>query len=76
MIYIDPPWGGKSYKYKKDVNLFLSTIPIYDICNSLYEKSKCIILKVPKNFNIKKFKKKLYNVRYIYMNLKKYIYYL
>ena len=67
VIFIDPPWLGKSYKYKKNINLFLSSIPIYDICNDLYGKSKSIVLKIPKNFNIIKFNNKtLHSDIYLY----------
>ncbi len=55
VIMIDPPWLGRSYKYKESVDLFLSKEPIYKICNKLYGKSKLILLKVPKNFNQEKF---------------------
>lgn len=59
VIYIDMPWNGRSYKYKKSVDLFMSSIPSYDICNSLYNKSKCIVMKIPNNFHIKKFQRKV-----------------
>jgi len=56
VIYIDPPWGGKNYKYKENINLYLSKIPIYTICNNLKGCFKYLVLKVPYNFNLKKFK--------------------
>tara|TARA_B100000929_G_scaffold262147_1_gene227322 strand:- start:10170 stop:10787 length:618 start_codon:yes stop_codon:yes gene_type:complete len=59
VIYIDPPWGGKKYKYKKKVNLYLSTTPMWSICNNLQNLSKIIVLKVPLNFNEEFFVKKL-----------------
>jgi len=59
VIYIDPPWGGKKYKYKKKVNLYLSTTPMWNICNGLQNLSKIIVVKVPLNFNEEFFVKKL-----------------
>lgn len=59
VIYLDPPWGGKKYKYKKKINLYLSTTPMWNICNNLNKLSKIIVLKVPLNFNEEYFLKKL-----------------
>ena len=67
IIYIDPPWGGKNYKYKKKINLYLSNTPMWNICNSLQNMSKLIVLKVPLNFNEEYFLSKLiYNKDKIY----------
>jgi len=67
VIYIDPPWGGKNYKLKKKINLYLSCIPMWEICNSLQNISKLIVLKVPLNFNEEFFFSKLiYNKEKIY----------
>ena len=55
IIFFDPPWGGKDYKLNNNINLFLSKKNIIDICNELKNKSNLFVLKVPKNFNIKKF---------------------
>lgn len=66
-IFIDPAWGGRNYKYKDKLDLYLSGINLYNICNNLYGKSKLISLKVPNNFNIEKFKKKI-----IHKNIKIY----
>ena len=59
IIYIDPPWGGKRYKYKKKINLYLSKIPMWDLCNQLANKADLVVLKVPLNFNIEFFCKKV-----------------
>ena len=59
IIYIDPPWGGKKYKYKKKINLYLSKIPMWNLCNQLANKADYIVLKVPLNFNIEFFCKKV-----------------
>ena len=59
VIYIDPPWGGKKYKYKKKINLYLSKQPMWNICNTLLPLAKIIVLKVPLNFNVNFFIKKV-----------------
>lgn len=54
IVFFDPPWGGRLYKYKKCVNLFINNININSIIRQLYfyKNVKIICLKVPKNFNI------------------------
>ena len=55
IIFFDPPWGGKDYKSNDNINLFLSNNNIISICNDLKDYTNLIVIKVPKNFNIKKF---------------------
>jgi 16S rRNA G966 N2-methylase RsmD len=55
IVFFDPPWGGKDYKNNSNINLFLSDKNIINICNDLRDYASLIVLKVPKNFNIKKF---------------------
>jgi 16S rRNA G966 N2-methylase RsmD len=38
IMYFDPPWGGKSYKNEKKLQLSLSNIPIEDIIISIFNK--------------------------------------
>lgn len=51
ILYFDPPWGGSEYKYKKNVNLYLSEININKIIENLYFSCNIILLKAPINFN-------------------------
>lgn len=55
IIFFDPPWGGKDYKSNDNISLFLSGKNIITLCNELKENTNLIVIKVPKNFNIKKF---------------------
>jgi 16S rRNA G966 N2-methylase RsmD len=55
IVFIDPPWGGKDYKNNDLIDLKLSNVDIATLCNNLKTKSKLIVLKVPQNFNFKKF---------------------
>lgn len=51
VIFIDPPWGGPEYKNKGTVSLFLSGIPLADVCKDLASYTRYIVLKVPVNFD-------------------------
>jgi len=51
VIFIDPPWGGSTYKSKKKINLYLDDINVLEIIDQMYNYTKIICLKVPNNFN-------------------------
>ncbi len=53
IFFIDPPWGGKSYKNFKYFNLKLGKILIHDVINVLFKKGyKYVFLKAPINLNV------------------------
>jgi 16S rRNA G966 N2-methylase RsmD len=54
VIFIDPPWGGTSYKVFDKIDLFLSGKYIGDIIKSLIGKAKLICIKAPLNFDLNK----------------------
>jgi hypothetical protein len=64
VIFLDPPWGGSEYKFKKNVRCLLSEIPIEDLCLKLREKTKLIALKLPLNYDLDYLKKKLLSEHY------------
>lgn len=53
VIFFDPPWGGKNYKTKQSINLYLNDIPINIIIDNLFKYCKVIALKAPNNYKIK-----------------------
>lgn len=55
VIFMDPPWGGPSYKLHKHLNLYLSNISIGTIVGQLKDKAHLIAVKVPLNFNYNAF---------------------
>ena len=55
LIFIDPPWGGPEYKTQDLVDLYLSSIPLANVCERCCSTTKYIALKTPTNFNIDKF---------------------
>jgi 16S rRNA G966 N2-methylase RsmD len=54
VIFIDPPWGGRSYKKMKNIKCKISDVPIEEICNNLMKREypKLIIIKLPKNYDL------------------------
>ena len=54
-IFIDPPWGGPEYKTLPRVQLYLSNLPLSEVCKKLYIYTNYIILKVPVNFDEESF---------------------
>lgn len=56
IIFFDIPWGGRSYKFKEKINLYISKIPSYHACNLVKDYCKMIVMKIPNNFNLVKFK--------------------
>ena len=63
IIFFDPPWGGYGYKEKKNIKLNLQyeniSYSIESICSKLLDpkftfyQPKIIVLKLPKNYEIK-----------------------
>lgn len=51
IIYLDPPWGGTSYKNKDIICLKIGNLELWELVNSMKEKgvSKFIFIKAPMN---------------------------
>lgn len=75
IVFIDPPWGGKKYRFKKSVMLHLDQLDIYEIINQIPQNTKLIALKIPFNFDYKKFIENI-NPSYIIGNYRIKNYYL
>lgn len=58
MIFLDPPWGGPTYKSKKKIELYLSDIELSHVCTILIPYTRYIALKVPMNFDYESFQEK------------------
>lgn len=54
IIFIDPPWGGKDYKLKNNLRLFISNKHIEDVCLDIMIKqlARLVVLKLPLNYDI------------------------
>jgi hypothetical protein len=67
ILYIDPPWGGKTYKDHTELDLYISNKRIDTWLEEILLKRNrptYIILKLPTNYNFKRFNF-LSNVDYI-----------
>ena len=70
VVYIDPPWGGKSYKEHNNLRLSIGEKSIEELCEYITDDTimKCIpeiiVFKLPKNYDIK------YLYTYIKKNIK------
>ena len=53
VVFFDPPWGGKSYKSLKLMNMYLDSIPINQIIKSILPKS-IVAIRVPFNYDFKR----------------------
>ena len=51
VFFFDPPWGGPKYKAKDSINLYLGKSNLNDIVKMM-PKNKCVVFKVPYNFNL------------------------
>lgn len=52
IVYIDPPWGGVSYRIKKRINLFLSGESISSIINRIRHRAELFAVKGPINLDL------------------------
>ena len=58
ILYVDPPWGGKDYKKHKNLDLYLSNKRLdcwLEEILSRKNRPQFIILKLPANYNFKRF---------------------
>ena len=59
VVFMDPPWGGKEYKDKKNLKLKISNNIIESLCLKMIDNNtskfvpKIIALKLPKNYDLK-----------------------
>ena len=72
VIFFDMPWGGKNYKHKQEMDLYLSGLHSYEICNKLQKYTKFICLKVPNNFIFGEFQLKINFTNYNKYDLEKF----
>jgi hypothetical protein len=59
IVFMDPPWFGPGYKYVKKLYLYIGEYLMEDIINQIKEKIKLLVIKVPFNYDIDYFKKKV-----------------
>ena len=64
VVFLDPPWGGKSYKEVKELSITLDKYTLDEIVIRLHEQCaisglKYIVLKIPFNFDLDDMKSKI-----------------
>ena len=61
IIFLDPPWGGKNYKKRDKLDLFLGATNVNDLIKDIAEAkaANIIAMKVPINYNLDKLEEKL-----------------
>lgn len=57
IMYFDPPWGGRDYKYKKNIRLKLGNEHIENVINNILNEHirsnvKLVVFKLPKNYDL------------------------
>lgn len=55
VLYFDPPWGGKEYKSKGKLKLYLDNLELSDIYNTYKPHAHLFIFKVPTNYDLPSF---------------------
>lgn len=55
LVFLDPPWGGPSYKDKKSIDLYLSGVELSEVCKIVKPYCRYLALKVPQNFALERF---------------------
>ena len=58
IVFLDPPWGGPTYREKNEVELFIGDTPLDEVCERLKSKTKYIIIKAPANLNSQRLREK------------------
>jgi hypothetical protein len=56
VVFIDPPWGGINYKYRRTISLKLGDYELSDLCLELDACFKALVIKVPYNYDYAHFK--------------------
>lgn len=59
ILFIDAVWFGPGYKYVKKLQLYIGEFLIEDVINIIKDKITLLVLKIPFNFDMDFFKKKV-----------------
>jgi hypothetical protein len=79
VIYLDAPWGGRDYKKKDKMKLYLGDKEISDFVSDHTKRAKLFALKVPFNYDFSYLENKLVNygiLKYPYTHYGKISYYI
>lgn len=61
VIFLDPPWGGKTYKEHETITLTINEIPLEEISEMIRKDKLCklLVLKLPLNYDTCNFSNEL-----------------
>lgn len=62
IFFFDPPWGGRDYKYKKNLRFKLGIYTLNEIINKIKIIKKSIVFKLPNNYDLNEFNEYDYNI--------------
>ncbi|CAF1070372.1 unnamed protein product [Adineta steineri] len=71
VVFLDPPWGGPTYKDQVEIELFIGRVPLHEVCEQLKLRTKYIVIKAPQNFNCRKFQEKISGSCQVYYEFRK-----
>jgi len=64
--FLDPPWGGPDYKYKKSIRFKLGDLSLIEIIKKINQNNhKIIFFKLPNNYDLSEFNEFNYNINKI-----------
>ena len=69
LIFIDPPWGGPSYKYESKTKFSINNMSLKEVTTILRNKDKIVVWKLPFNYDLTEF----YKFNYQIHNIKNYL---
>lgn len=76
IVYLDPYWGGRNYKFQTFLRLKISEKSLEDVCQKLTTQTKMTVLKLPLNYDLEYLHENMCNhvkEMYIYRLFKMYI---
>jgi len=74
IIFMDPPWGGKNYKKKKNIVLKLSNVNISLIIKECFKHklANMLVIKVPSNINLNELVRNIHYKKIEFFKIKNY----
>ena len=56
LIFLDPPWGGPTYKFQKITSFGINDMSLREVSGLLKSKGKIVVWKLPFNYDLSEFK--------------------
>ena len=59
VVFVDPPWGGTTYKYSKKIKIKINELSLVEFITLLQNITRYVVLKLPFNYDMKHLHKSL-----------------